>query len=253
LLVDVTVYLVWWMCLPYFFLVAGYFFRKSAQAHGDPLAHFRRYASSLVWIFLFWLCVYIIVPSNWPSEVHHRGFWQPFYSEMLKNLSLLTTQDLRMSLTGKPPVWHLWFIPALLVSLAALTGLEKFRLQGYVIPSVIGLYALALGDEVYAGPQTLQGHWSLSILFAALGWWVAGREQPSLSTALSLIVGGYVFALMEGIALRDFFHSSPLAIHDHWYLGGIVLALGIFLLALAKPNLGRSTPLPYLGQFILGV
>lgn len=252
-LADVTADLVWWVCLPYFFLVAGYFFRKSVQAHVDPFVHFRRYASSLVWIFLFWLCVYIIVPSNWPSEVRHRGFWQPFYSEMLKNLTLLTTQGLRISLTGKLPVWHLWFIPALLVGLAALTGLEKFRLQRYVIPSIIGLYALALGDEVYAGPQTLQGLWFLSILLAALGWWLAEREQPNVLTAVSLMIGGAVIGLMEEVALKQFFHWPSLAIHDHWYLGGIVLALGIFMLALAKPDLGRSTPLPYLAQFTLGV
>ena len=91
-LIDVTKYLVWWVSLPYFFLVAGYFFRKSVQTHGRPLAYLRHYVSSLMWIFLAWLCLYIVVPSNWPSEVHHHGLWQPFYSEALKNVSLLTTK-----------------------------------------------------------------------------------------------------------------------------------------------------------------
>lgn len=78
LLSNTTVYLVWWVCLPYFFLAVGYFFGQSVQTHGKPLARLRRYVSSLVWIFLAWLCVSIVVPSNWPSAVREHGLWQPF-------------------------------------------------------------------------------------------------------------------------------------------------------------------------------
>ena len=38
--VDVTIDLVWWVSLPYFFIVAGYFYGKSVEAHGEPMAHF---------------------------------------------------------------------------------------------------------------------------------------------------------------------------------------------------------------------
>ena len=91
------------------------------------------------------------------------------------------------------------------------------------------------------------------MLFTALGWWLAEREQPSVPTALCLIVGGYALALMEGAVIRAFFPSTPHGFQGHHFLGGIVLALGIFLLALAKPNLGQSTPLPFLAQFTMGV
>lgn len=250
----------WWVCLPYFFLVAGYFFRKSRQTDGSPLAYLGHYSSSLTWIFLAWLCVSIVVPSNWPSEVRHHGLWQPFYSEALKNLSLLATQDTGKFLVGAHPVWQLWFLPALIVSLATLTLLAKCRLQRYVIPLIIGLYAIAFIEEVSASHPLgssyhwgFPGLWSLSILFTALGWWLAGRGQPSVTTALCLMVGGYAFALTEGAVIRAFFDSSPMEIRKHYYLGGIILVLGIFMLALAKPNLGKSTPLPFLAQFTLGV
>ncbi len=42
-------------------------------------------------------------------------------------------------------------------------------------------------------------------------------------------------------------------ITDTCTLGGILLSLGVFLLALAKPDLWRSTPLPALAKFTLGV
>lgn len=179
------------------------------------------------------------------------------YSAALKNVSLLATQHVRLFLTGASFVWHLWFLPALMFSLATLTLLAVCRLQGYMIPLIIGLYVLALTEEVarrhFFNSTFHLGLWTIAILFTALGWWLAGRGQPSVPTALSLIVGGYAFALMEGAVMRTFFHSTPLAITEHTYLGGIVLALGIFLLTLAKPNLGQSTPLPFLAQFTLGV
>lgn len=257
LLVNVSVYLVWWVGVPYFCLAAGYFFGKSLQTHGNPLAHLRRYSSHLVWILLAWLCVYTVIPSNWPAEVRDHGLWQPFYSEALKNLSLLATHHVRLFLVGASPVWHLWFLPALIFSLATLTLIEVCRLQRYVIPLIIGFYVLAVTEEVLAiyslNSSFHLGLWSIAILLTALGWWLAGRGQPSVPTALCLIVGGYAFALMEAAVMREFFHSSPIEIFKHNYLGGIVLALGIFLLTLAKPHWGQSTPLPFLAQFTLGV
>ncbi len=49
------------------------------------------------------------------------------------------------------------------------------------------------------------------------------------------------------------FHISLQDLKWHYFLGGIILGLGIFLLALAKPTLGQSTPFPFLAQFTLGV
>ena len=257
LLVDITVYLVWWVSVPFFFIAAGYFFGKSVRTHEKPLAHLRRYSSSLVWIFLAWLYIYAVIPSNWPAEVRDHGLWQPFYSEALKNLNLLATQHVRLFLGGESFVWHLWFLPALIVGLATLTLLAVCRLQGYVIPLIISLYVLALTEEVAASHSLSSsfhlGLWSMAILFTALGWWLAGRGQPSVPTALCLIVGGYAVALLEGAVMRAYFHSTPPAMMQHHYLGGTILVLGIFLLTLAKPHLGQSTPLPFLAQFTVGV
>jgi len=256
-LVDVSLYMVWWVSLPYFFITAGYFFGESVRTDGRPIAYLRRYAFSLVWILVAWFCIYLVVPRNWPASVREYGVWQALYLEALKNLQLLATQHIRLFLSGEPPVWQLWFLPALLFSLATLTLLAVCQLQRYVVPLIVALYGLALTQEVSISYLAKSSYdvslWSLSLLFTALGWWLAGRRQPSVSTALCLIVGGYVVALMEGTVMKTFFHSSPGAIFHHSYLGGIVLVLGVFLLTLAKPNLGQSTPLPYLAQFTRGV
>lgn len=256
LLINVTLDLIWWVSLPFFFLVAGYFFQKSVRSHGKPLACLRRSVTPLAWVLLAWVCVYSVIPDNWAGEVLHHGGWQTFYSQTLKSLNLLATQHVRLFLVGEPPTLYLWFLPALMFGLATLTLIAICRLQRYVIPLIVSLYVLALTEE--AGRHLLSsffdlGLWSISVLFTALGWWLAGREQPSVPTALCLIVGGYAFALMEGEVMRTFFLSAHPPGMTHYYLGGIVLAVGIFQLTLAKPNLGHSTPLMFLAQFTLGV
>jgi len=251
--VVVTKCLIWWVGVPYFFIAAGYFFRQSVLTHGDPILQLRRYAAPLAWLLLVWLCIYVVIPGNWPGAVLHDGLWQPFYAEALKNIDRLTTQNIRLFLEGLRPVFHLWFLPALMFSLGILTLMAVGQLQRYVIPFIIGLYVLALTEEVAGTFSFKLGLWSIAVLLTAIGWWLAGREQPSLAMAGCLIGAGYTLALIEGEVMSVFFHSSQYAIRHHHYLGGIFLGLGIFLLALAQPQLGRSTPLPFLGQFTLGV
>lgn len=248
--------MVWWMGVPYFCIVAGYFFHQAVLVRGKPLAQFQRYASSLLWPLIVWVCIYIALPPSWPSEVVHHGWWQPFYSETLKNLHVFSTQHIGLFLEGHHPVWHLWFLPALLVSLAVLTAIEVCGLQGYIVHVIIALYLFAMGEEVAGGSffnGIHLGTWSMATLFTAIGWWLVGRKQPSVRFVCGVLLTGFVVALMEGAAMKVFLHSSSQAIREHHYLGGILLGLGLVQLALAKPNLGQWTLFPFLGRFTLGV
>ena len=254
--VVLTGYLVWWIGPPYFFIAAGYFFGKSILTYGNPIAQLRRHVSPLIWIFIGWMCIYIMVPPGWPAEVLRNGLWQSFYSTVLKNMHLLATQNISLFLKGDYPVFHLWFLPALMFSFAVLTLVAICRVQRYLVLLVVSLYALALTEEIMGGPLINNIHfgtWSIATLLTAIGWLLVGRKQPSVAMAWSVIVGGYALALIEGTIMNTVVHSSREAIKWHFFLGGIILGLGIFLLALAKPKLGESTPFPFLAQFTLGV
>lgn len=255
--VVLTGYLVWWIGVPYFFITAGYFFRQSVLTYGNPIAQLRRFISPLVWIFLGWMCLYIVIPPNWPGEILHHGLWQPFYSTAQKNIQLLATDNIGLFLQGRSPVFHLWFLPALMFSLAVLTLMAICRQQRYLIHLAIGLYVLAVTDKISGGLFSTSalrvGTWSIALLLTAIGWVVAERKQPSATVAWSLIIGGYVLALLEGTLLNTIFHIPLQHLKWHYFLGGIILGVGIFLLALAKPTLGQSTPFPFLAQYTLGV
>ncbi|HBH80143.1 MAG TPA: hypothetical protein DDY39_09985, partial [Nitrospira sp.] len=129
--IVLTGYLVWWVGVPYFFITAGYFFHRSVLAHGNPTTHFRRCVFPLAWIFFWWMCIYIVVPPGWSAEILRNGLWQPFYSTALQNVELLRTQHISLFLAGHVPVFHLWFLPALMFSLAILTFVAICRLEGY--------------------------------------------------------------------------------------------------------------------------
>lgn len=255
--VVLTGYLVWWVGVPYFFITAGYFFHRAVLTYGNPIAQFRRHVFPLAWIFFGWMCIYIMVPPGWPAEVLRNGLWQPFYSTALKNIHLLATQPISLFLKGSVPVFHLWFLPALIFSLAVLAFVALYRLQRYLIFLIIGLYVLAFTEQKVGGffsnSDLLVGTWSIALLLTAMGWLAAEGEQPSATVAWGLIVSGYAFALMEGVVMNAVFHISLHDLKWHYFLGGIILGLGIFLLALAKPKLGESTPFPFLAQFTLGV
>jgi len=251
-------YLVWWVGVPYFFITAGYFFHRSVQTQGNPTAQFRRYVAPLAWILLVWLCIYTVTPPDWPAEILHHGVWQPFYAEALKNIQLLETQHLWLFIEGVRPVWHLWFLPALMVGLGLLTLVAMGQLQRHLILLVVGIYVLILAEEcttrnLFNAPIPL-GPWIIAIPLVGLGGWLAGRrEQFSATVAWTLILGGYVLALEEGAVMSMVFHSSMQAIKGHAFLGGMFFSLGMFLLALAKPQLGQLTPFPFLGQLTLGI
>lgn len=251
-------YLIWWAGVPYFFITAGYFFQRSIQTSGNPTAQLRRYIIPLVWLLLVWLCIYTVTPPDWPAAILHHGVWQPFYTEAQKNIQLLATRHLWLFIGGDRPVWHLWFLPALIFSLALLTLVAMGKLQRSLMLLVVSVYGLILGEEAVSGnllnaPIPL-GQWLIAVPLVALGGGLAERrEWCSTTLAWNLILVGYVIALMEGTMMKMVFHSPMQALKGHAFLGGILFSLGIFILALAKPQLGQSTPLPFLGQLTLGI
>lgn len=255
--VVLTGYLVWWVGVPYFCITAGYFFRQSIVTDGNPIGQLRRYVTPFAWMFLGWMCIYIVMSPSWAAEVFHRGLWQPLYSETLKNMHLLATKNISLFLEGGRPIWHLWFLPALMFSLAMLTLITICRLEKYVVPLIISLYVLALTEELDGGhflnSSLHVGTWSIALLFTAIGGLFVEREQHSTTVAWSLIIAGYAAALMEGEVMTTIFHMTLPTLRWHFFLGGIILAVGIFQLALAKPKFGQSTPFPFLAQFTLGV
>src|SRR3712207_4481893 len=60
-MVDLPLYLVFWTAVPYFFLVAGYFYGRKVDAGADPLQLLRQSCASLGLVFVIWVLVYSVI------------------------------------------------------------------------------------------------------------------------------------------------------------------------------------------------
>jgi surface polysaccharide O-acyltransferase-like enzyme len=248
----------WWFAVPFFFLTSGYFYGNAMQRGADCKLLLYRYSTVLLPIFLIWLLIYTVVPTNWPEAIVQHGFVQAVVAAAVTNLNAMASHALYAIQRGLLPVWHLWFIPALLVALATLTVLRLLQLEGRIIPPIAcGLYGLALFEESFATTSSSYAYyfrmWFLAMLFALLGRYWSGRDKPTMRLVVCFLVGGAALHYIELMGLTHLFSWTATEVQDHVYLGGILFAFGIFTLALANPAIGAATWLPLCAPFTLGI
>jgi len=255
-LVDVALYQIWWISVPYFFLAAGYFFGKQTRSGQDPLALLSTYSLPLLRVFAISLFVYCIIPKDWIRLFARHGVTEAVSAQTMASLSHLANQHIQLLLIPQPPVFHLWFLPALIIGLAMVAAVLVFRWQRWVAALILGLYGLSLLDEVLVlnlYPLYDFRLWFMSALFALLGWRMSIAGPFSSFWPLGMIAGGYVFAVIEAVIIAKGFHGSSSAVRDHSYAGGIIMVTGLFLLTLTRPAVGRGLAFSFLARWVLGI
>lgn len=244
--------------VPFFFLVSGYFFGKSIQAGNSVSNVLIRYAKWFAPVWLVWTVLYAFIPSNWGATGF--GVLRPMYWQFLLTIDWITLHP--FALPWFMPPGHQWFLPALIVGLTTVAFLHSFNLMrvGLPVAAVLYLTGIVLRSEIFVSqPLPLSSFLTMelavTLLFTLSGWWLSFHlKKPNLKLGVLLAITGYVLALCEAAAiwhhidsgLEKFTTGQPM-------LGTIPLTLGIFLIALAKPNLGRSTILPSLAKLTFGV
>jgi Uncharacterized protein conserved in bacteria len=255
-IIDLPIWLTHSLPVAYFLLVAGYFFGKRVTDGRDPRALLRQYSTPLIQLFIIWLVVYSLCPPDGIAAVYDHGLIEALTTAVATNLSILINEHVKLLLIPRPPVYHLWFLPSLIMGLAAVTGIILLKIQKHVVALILVLYGAQLAVEI-ANPD---GYFAFdprqqlrSMQFILWGWWLSRYDRVSFPFALSLAAGGIVLAFTEGVILKVIFHASSATVAHHAYLGSIVMIVGLFLLALAKPDFSRGTSFPYLARFTFGV
>lgn len=242
--------------VPFFFIAAGYFFAKSLQAGVTPAGSLLlKYTRRLGLLFLAWSLIYAMVPYDWLHDMMRYGVLRPIYWHLLNTVAWIGSHPLTFLVHGT--AGHLWFLPALITALGTLTLFLSLRLEKYVIVGGLLLYLLGLlhasfiSSQANTGMAHLPSSFLSGILFVSLGWWLSRRDPPSFAFALSLCLVGFVGQVTEATVVWGLFTSSSRA--PSYLVGTIPFAVGAFLLGLAKPNLGRTTPLPWVANLTLGI
>ena len=242
------------VAVPFFFVVTGFFLAKStAELRGrNRWLRVWSYSQRPLLLLVAWSILYALIPSDWPS-LRQIGY-QELASSRLRHLV-----DSPLTLLFEGGKVHLWFLPSLVFGVVLLTLCTQ---GGRTLPAIALsalLFLLGLAGGSYA-VTPLGLHLPFSTRdgpFLSMACLVAGyllhAQSPPISTRLALwLIGlGLLLQVGESWVLWRYF-AVPWLQHDY-LLGTVIAAMGVFLLALANPDLGRNFHLPALGQYTLGV
>ena len=273
--------------VPFFFMASGYWFGKATQSGMPATVILRSYTKRLLPLFIAWSIISTFVPStpNWWHDVMAYGILRPLYWQFLQTMNWITLHPLGLLWFGT--IGHLWFIPALLTGLVAVALLgpfqliyrrttaihvnpfadvtlsQSFTLQRLAIPVIAILYVAGLiersslitGSEAPPLPYYIRTGLFMTLMFTTLGWWLSfNLKRPTLSLGVVLLLAGYVLQVIEEVTMWHYLDIGPTRFGIGQYLIGTVpFLMGIFVMALARPNIGQSTMLPSLASMTLGV
>ena len=236
--------------LPFFFIAAGYFFRKGVLK-GEPLmVRLRKYCARLARLFILWSVFYAFF-TGVPEKGHANAF-QIFYLNTMR----LVNHPIDFLTTGT--IENFWFFPALIMGLILVASLSRLGKEKYIIPAGVALYLIALLGKPYSVlPFGYHAEFDMthgpfvSTLFVGVGWLLAdGKRKYRLRTALWFVGAGIILQLAEIVYLYTQYSVVP---KHNYMLGTVLFNIGIFTCALARPDFGKHTVFPRWGYLTLGV
>jgi hypothetical protein len=102
--------------------------------------------------------------------------WTTVRTQALKSVAILLDEPIRLLLIPRPPFYHLWFLPGLVLGLATVTGVLLLGIHKAVGWLMAGLYGLMLAAEIAQFDAPVSYPMSiplLAMLFTVLGWWLS--------------------------------------------------------------------------------
>jgi surface polysaccharide O-acyltransferase-like enzyme len=236
--------------IPYFFIISGYFFIGSVKRRGVGPA-LSGFLSRIMLLYVVWGAVFAFLPRV--KDLKKFGYWDAVWRK-----SIGAFQEAPLDFIFSSPGTHLWFLAALALSAALgaafiahkrLGGLLVFTGLLYAVGLLGGLYrdspiGLSLFMDAKLGP------FGGPFIFA-LGVWCGQRGLGAGKGRydIPLIIIGWAMILIEMLSMR-LLYGTPQA---DFYLGSIVIALGLLRFVVHRPEWGATTPLADWAAFTLGV
>lgn len=251
--------------VPFFLVVAGYFFSKKIQSEESPILALRHYLARLIPAWIFWIIFYLLTPAPRSiEEIVNYGYFHHLYSE----ITIMTVNPLITLFEGGAA--HLWFFPVLIVMLCIVTFFSLIKKRGLILFFAILLYSLDLLISTYSSTPLgievssfLQINFSpmihapaawyySSLIFVYIGGLLAENNiKFSLPVSVGIVFTGLIISSIEIIILWKQFDVLPDA--PGLLIGTVPSVSGIVMSALSKPKIGISSFITKLGRYTLGV
>lgn len=247
--------------VPFFFVTSGYFFARKT-AHRDPVGYFAERAATISSIYVFGLL--LSAPVFLAGSVVRAG---------LENRDIVSTVVLKLTefvsplallYYGNSVSEILWFLPALLFSLAIVCSFIVFGATKYLIPISLGFHVVGLLGASYTMfvgvPFEVRDALFFGFFYTSLGYalhwseWRPSSDRSALLLGTTVLFGalhvGERYVLGYVLTGETFGHS---VYTSSYTITTALITLSLFLFLLSRPTLGARTPLPAWGKYAVGV
>jgi len=243
--------------VPFFFITSGYFYGKSLLRGESPLHALLRYIRPLAVMFLAWSFIYALT-VDWAQVDWTTGVLEPFRAHFLTTMRQVLHHPLRFVIYGTMP--HLWFLPALILSLTLVTAFVLCRTERLVVLAALALYILGLSGGAYLytslglrTPASAMGPLLFAFIFVAAGFRLACFENVSVKFAVVLVLAGYALLVIEATLLWDLFRIGVSKASNHYLLGELPYGVGVFFLARTARSFGPERWVEFLASLTPGI
>ncbi|MGY0615085.1 acyltransferase [Vibrio sp. FJH11] len=234
--------------VPLFFLISGYLIQPKLSTR--PTKTLTNYAKPLLRIWIIWSVICLVVPFQWQTVseagylAERQGYWDYL---MLSPVNSLLEGGLV----------HLWFLPALVMAVALIAFLVRFRMSQLLLPIALLLYTYGVLAGSYANLTDLPSPFFtrngpfFSTLLVLLGYLIREKAwRCSRNNTMLLMILGMGLHFGEAYWLVQ--HNVAFNSHDFLF-GTVIWSLAIFMWLLVHPNFGNIPWLLKCSSSILGI
>lgn len=243
--------------VPFFFVASGYFFAKKVD-HSNVMTYSKYSARKLSSLYLFGI-LFALAASAGVALIHDQNILNTLLTQLFEDNSLI-----KMLYYGDSIAIHLWFLTGLLFSICFISLFVAFEKGRYVLPvatiaHVLGILSLNYPMIVDLPYQT-QDALFFGFFYVALGYHIRSADWTVDENHSQLYLGAVcvflVIQLLEQYAIYYHIHGLTFGRDIYWTeftVSTVPLVFVLFAYALSKPDLGKGTILPDLGEYAVGV
>lgn len=240
--------------VPFFFIVAGYFWALKQRTSADPDADSWAMGRRIALLFVVWSLIYLL-PFDIQAMRQHGllGPAKMFYWNVVNWLA----DPVELVLQGSK--LHLWFLPALLSALAVCAfAMRRGWHRGLAIVAVL-MFTAGLLSKAYSQTalgfhlpfDARNGPFMATMLFgigvflsrrtAAPGWLLSGS---------ALFAAGMAIQVAELYWLSQLYGTAP---YQDFTFGTCLMGIGFAMAALSNHRWLQSRRFGGIGQYTLGI
>ncbi len=243
--------------VPFFFVASGYFF--ASRVSPDTVRAYAKYSVRKLCSLYSFGIIFALFVTALLALVHGQSVTNAVVAQSIGQSSFI-----ELFYYGDSIAIHLWFLMGLLYSLCFVSAFVAIGKERYVLGVATLIHAVGIISRNYPmvfdiGLQT-QDALFFGFFYVALGFHIQNSNYSPSGAARRRYLGGICFFLLLQIVEQYLiaYHANGLVFGQEIYyteftMSTAPLVFFIFAYALATPELGKGTTLPWLGTHAGGV